>query len=197
MKSHIMKNSNVLDRVRPLTDQHGAEIQPYGTIARLPIGLAERACKASVENLNQLLADTICLRDMSKKHHWQVAGPTFYQLHLLYDKHHKEQSELVDLLAERILTLGRISIAMAHDVAEPTNIPRLPRGRQDVPVQLARLLHAHEVILYEARTMARQAAEVGDDGTNDLIVSDVIRTNELQVWFLSEHLVDAPLVRED
>jgi starvation-inducible DNA-binding protein len=197
MKSHTVKNSNVLDRVRPMTDQHGAEIQPYGTIAKLPIGLAEKACKASAENLNQLLADTICLRDMYKKHHWQVAGPTFYQLHLLYDKHYKEQSEVVDLLAERIQTLGGVTIAMAHDVAETTSIPRLPRGRQDVPVQLARLLHAHEVVLFEARTMARQAAELGDDGTNDLIVSDVIRTNELQVWFLSEHLVDVPLVREE
>jgi starvation-inducible DNA-binding protein len=197
MKSHTMKNSNVLDRVRPLTHQHETEIQPYGTIVTLPIGLAERARKASTENLNQLLSDTMTLRDMYKKHHWQVAGPTFYQLHLLYDKHHKEQSELVDLLAERIQTLGGISVAMAHDVAETTTIPRLPRGRQDVPVQLARLLHAHEVILFEARTMARQAAEVGDDGTNDLIVSDVIRTNELQVWFLSEHLVDVPLVREE
>jgi starvation-inducible DNA-binding protein len=154
----------------------------------------ESVCKASVENLNQLLADTITLRDMYKKHHWQVAGPTFYQLHLLYDKHHKEQSELVDSLAERIQTLGGISIAMAHDVAETTLIPRLPRGRQEVPVQLSRLLHAHEVILLESRSMAKQAGEDGDDGTNDLLVSDVIRTNELQVWFLSEHVVAEPLV---
>jgi len=197
MKTQTVKNSNVLDRVRPLTDQHEKETQPYGTIAKLPIGLSEQACKASAENLNQLLADTITLRDMYKKHHWQVAGPTFYQLHLLYDKHYKEQSEIVDLLAERIQTLGGVAIAMAHDVAETTNLPRLPRGRQDPPVQLARLLHAHEVILFEARTMARHAGEAGDDGTNDLLVSDVIRTNELQVWFISEHLVDAPLVRED
>jgi starvation-inducible DNA-binding protein len=197
MKSHTVKNSNVLDRVRPLIDQHAAEIQPYGTIINLPIGLAEKTRKASVENLNQLLADTMTLRDMYKKHHWQVAGQTFYQLHLLYDKHHTEQSELVDLLAERIQTLGGVTIAMAHDVAETTIIPRLPRGRQDVPRQLTRLLHAHEVILYEARTMARQAAELGDDATNDLIVSDVIRTNELQVWFISEHLVPVPLVPED
>jgi starvation-inducible DNA-binding protein len=197
MKSHAAKNNNVLDRARPLTEQHGKETQPYGTIVKLPIGLDERACKASAENLNQVLADTMTLRDMYKKHHWQVAGPTYYQLHLLYDKHYKEQSELVDLLAERIQTLGGVAIGMAHDVAETTNLPRLPRGRQDPPVQIARLLHAHEVILYEARTMARQAAEVGDDGTNDLIVSDVIRTNELQVWFLSEHLVDVPPMRED
>src|SRR5262245_55984558 len=197
MKSTTVKHNNALDRARSLTIQHEMEIQPYGTMAKRSIGLAERNRKASTENLNQLLADTMTLRDMYKKHHWQVAGPTFYQLHLLYDKHHKEQSELVDVLAERIQTRGGVSIAMAHDVAEVTSISRLPRGRQDVPVQLARLLHAHEVILFEARSMARQAAELGDDGTNDLIVSDVIRTNELQVWFLSEHLVDVPLVRED
>jgi starvation-inducible DNA-binding protein len=135
------------------------------------------------------------LRDMYKKHHWQVAGATFYQLHLLYDKHYKEQNELVDELAERIQTLGGISIAMAPDVAEMTVIPRLTRGRQEVPVQLSRLLHAHEIILLESRSMAKEAAEAGDDGTNDLLVSDVIRTNELQVWFLAEHLVDEPLVR--
>jgi len=197
MKSHTVKESPALDRVRFLTNQHETEIQPYGSVVNVPIGLAEKTRKASVENLNQLLADTMTLRDMYKKHHWQVAGPTFYQLHLLYDKHHTEQSELVDTLAERIQTLGGVSIAMAHDVADTTSIPRLPRGRQDVPVQLARLLHAHEVILFEARSMARRAAELGDDGTNDLIVSDVIRTNELQVWFLSEHLANVPLLQEE
>jgi len=195
MKSHTADEQSILDSVRPILEQDAAEIQPYGMIAKLPIALAENVCKASVENLNQVLVDTITLRDMYKKHHWQVAGATFYQIHLLYDKHYKEQSELVDMLAERIQTLGGISIAMAHDVAETTMIPRLPRGRQEVPVQLSRLLHAHEVILLESRTMAKQAAGAGDDGTNDLLVSDVIRTNELQVWFLAEHLVEEPLVR--
>jgi starvation-inducible DNA-binding protein len=194
MKKHSESVGSILDRARPLIDQHSIEIQPYGTIAKLPIALAESACKASVENLNQVIADTITLRDMYKKHHWQVAGPNFYQLHLLYDKHYKEQSDLVDSIGERIQTLGGISLAMAHDVAETTLIPRLPRGRQEVPVQLSRLLHAHEVILLESRSMAKQAGEIGDDGTNDLLVSEVIRTNELQVWFLSEHVVAEPLV---
>jgi len=193
MTNPTTKKHDLLSRVRPLLDQEAREIQPFGTIAKLPIALSENVCKASVENLNQILADTITMRDMYKKHHWQVAGPTFYQLHLLYDKHFNEQSELVDSLAERIQSLGGVTIAMAHDVAETTMIPRLPRGRQPVPVQLSRLLHAHEIVLLEARTMARQASEAGDDGTNDLLVSDVIRTNELQVWFVSEHLVDAPL----
>ena len=193
MNDSTGKRNDIIGSVRPLTDQHAREIQPFGSIAKLPNALAEDVCKASVDNLNQLIADTITLRDMYKKHHWQVAGPTFYQLHLLYDKHYNEQSELVDTVAERIQSLGGISLAMAHDVAETTLIPRLPRGRQPVPVQLARLLHAHEIILLESRTMAKQAAAAGDDGTNDLLVSDVIRTNEMQVWFISEHLVDVPL----
>jgi starvation-inducible DNA-binding protein len=181
----------------PILHQRAPEIQPYGKIAKLPIALDEKVCGASAENLNQILADTITLRDLYKKHHWQVAGHTFYQLHLLFDKHYGEQNELVDTIAERIQSLGAISLAMAADVAETTIIPRPPRGREEVPVQISRLLEAHEMILKEARTMAKQAADAGDDGTNDVLVSDVIRTNELQVWFLAEHVVDVPLVHAD
>src|ERR1700738_4135665 len=183
------------ERAKPILHQNAREIQPYGKIAKLPIALDEKVCAVSAENLNQVLADTMTLRDLYKKHHWQVAGHTFYQLHLLFDKHHDEQDDLVDKIAERIQLLGGISLAMAADVAETTIIPRPPRGREEVPGQISRLLHAHEIILKEGHTMARLAAESGDDGTNDLLVSDVIRTNELQVWFVSEHLVDAPLVR--
>lgn len=182
---------------RPSLHQHAKEIQPWGKVARLPIALDEKVCEGSIQNLNQLLADTMTLRDLYKKHHWQIAGPTFYQLHLLFDKHYNEQSELVDTIAERIQSLGGLSIAMAHDVAETTIIPRPPRGREEPPVQLSRILEAHEIVLKETRTMARQAAGAGDDGTNDLLVSQVLRTNELQVWFVAEHLVDVPLARAD
>ncbi len=184
-------------RARPVEHQHAEEIQPFGKIAGLPIALHLKVCAASVESLNQLLADTMTLRDLYKKHHWQVAGHTFYQLHLLFDKHHGEQDELVDDIAERIQLLGGISLAMGADVAETTLIPRPPRGREIVPVQISRLLEAHEIVLKEARAIARQANEAGDDVTNDLLVSGVIRTNELQVWFVAEHLVDVPLVRVD
>ena len=185
----------ILKRAQPLIHQEAHEIQPFGHLIKLPIALSEEACKESVTNLNQLLADTITLRDLYKKHHWQVAGPTFYQLHLLFDKHYEKQNELVDAIAERIQLLGGVSIAMAHDVAETTLVPRPPKGREEVPVQISRLLHAHEIVLKEARTMARLAAERGDEGTNDLIVTDVIRGNELQVWFVAEHVVDSPLVQ--
>src|SRR6202161_82366 len=183
------------ERARPVLHQHASEIQPYGKIAKLPIALDQQVCAADVELLNQILADTMTLRDMYKKHHWQVAGPTFYQLHLLFDKHFEEQNALVDAIAERIQLLGGVRIEIEHDVAETSLIPRAPKGREEVPVQISRLLHAHEIVLKEARTMARLAAQGGDDGTNDLMVSDVIRRNELQVWFVAEHVVDSPLTR--
>src|SRR4029077_1052006 len=186
---------SVLKAAEPLVHQHAPEIQPYGHghIVRMPIALSENVCKESVENLNQLLAGTRTRRDLYKKHHWQLAGPTFYQLHLLFDKHYSEQNELVDAIAERIQMLGGVSIALAPDVAEMTLIPRPPKGREEVPVQIGRLLHAHEIVLKEARTMARLAADSGDDGSNDLIVTDVIRRNELQAWFVAEHVVNVPL----
>jgi starvation-inducible DNA-binding protein len=195
MISRKSSNGTIVERVHTVAMQSSKETQHFGTIARLPIALEASICAASVANLNQVLVDTKTLADMYKKHHWQVSGPTFYQLHLLFDKHFKEQTDLVDAVAERIQSLGGVSIAMAHDVAEMTLVPRVPRGREAVPVQISRLLHAHEIILKEARAMARQAAEAGDDGTNDLLVSDVIRTNEMHVWFLGEHLVEAPASR--
>jgi starvation-inducible DNA-binding protein len=184
-----MKEST-MNRVSSSHSKHPTEpeIQAYNAVGEMPIALAESTRKKSVDNLNQLLADLLTLRDLYKKHHWQVSGPTFYQLHLLFDKHNGEVAELVDSTAERIQTLGGIAIAMAHDVAETTLIPRAPKGRESADAQMRRLLHAHEIILEESRTMARLAAEAGDDGTNDLIVSSIIRTNELQVWFVAEHL---------
>ncbi len=180
---------------QPRLHQRAAEIQSYGTVSHaLPLELEEPVRLEMTAQLNRLLADTMTLRDLYKKSHWQVAGPTFYQLHLLFDKHYDEQVELVDSIAERIQLLGGVSIAMAPDVAEITQIERPPRGREEVPVQLSRLLDAHQIIIREARTLARRASALGDDGTNDLVVSEVLRTNELQVWFLSEHLVSVPLV---
>src|ERR1700676_2986153 len=123
--------------------QTARELQAFGTVTSvMPLQLIEPVRLEMTEQLNQLLADTITLRDLYKKSHWQVSGATFYQLHLLYDKHHDVQSELVDSIAERIQLLGGISLAMAADVAELTRIPRPPKGREEVPVQLSRLLDA-------------------------------------------------------
>ena len=198
-----MPNKNIPARksklnAQPRLHQSAAEIQKYGTVTQLlPLQLEEPVRLEMTEQLNLLLADSMTLRDLYKKSHWQVAGPTFYQLHLLFDKHFAEQVEIVDTIAERIQLLGGVSIAMAADVAETTRIERPPRGREEVPVQISRLLDAHQIIITSCRELAALADQLGDDGTNDVAVSDVLRPNELQAWFLSEHIVDMPLVHAE
>jgi len=183
---------------QPRFHQRAREIQEYGTVSQMiPLELEEPVRLEMTERLNQLLADSITLRDLYKKSHWQVSVPTFYQLHLLYDKHFDEQVEIVDTIAERIQLLGGVTIAMAHDVAEMTQIERPPKGREEVPVQLSRLLDAHQILIRGCRELAERASKLGDEGTNDLAVSDVLRANELQAWFLSEHLVNMPLVEAE
>jgi starvation-inducible DNA-binding protein len=192
----ISSNSdNQTNGSQPILYQQGREIQPFGTLRNLPIALATVARSASCEKLNQILADSIILYSLYKKHHWLMRGNTFYQLHLLLDKHADEQLKLIDLLGERVQTLGGVAIADPRHVAEVTRIKRPPNGVEEVPVMLSRLLEAHELILTEIRNGIAQATANRDDGTSDLLTSNLLRTHELQVWFLAEHLVDTPLVR--
>jgi starvation-inducible DNA-binding protein len=198
MSTHTNKGTQSLMNKggeRTAANQPHAEETRAFMVRPMPIALEEDVCRASVQSLNQLLADTITLRDLYKKHHWQVTGPTFYQLHLLFDKHFNEQNELVDMIGERIMMLGGVSVAMAADVAARAQIARPPLEREAPAEQIVRLMQAHEVVLGEARTMAREAEEREDVGTNDLLVSNVIRTNEMQAWFVSQHAVAAPVVR--
>jgi starvation-inducible DNA-binding protein len=171
-------------------------IQDFEDLKDLPLALEDNARKRSVGALNQILADTMMLRDLYKKAHWQISGATFYSLHLLLDKHYEEQAEAVDTIAERIMALGGISYATPHDVAEATHLARPPKGREDVPSNLQRLLEAHRKCLAFMREAAAEAADYGDDGTNDVIVSDLIRTHEAQVWFIAEHLASTRLLPE-
>ncbi len=179
---------------QPWLHQKGTQVQEFGTVRQLPVGLSQDTRMYSCQRLNQVLCDTRILHDLYKKHHWLMRGQTFYQLHLLMDKHAGEQLELIDSLAERVQTLGGVAVGDPRHVAEITNIPRPPNGVEEVPAMLSRLLEAHEAILEESHDAAAKVQELGDDGTNDLLVSDVIRTNELQAWFVAEHLVDTPLV---
>lgn len=180
---------------QPWLHQLGRTIQQFGTVRQLPVALSLDTRMYSCQRLNRILADTQILYAFYKKHHWLMRGPTFYQLHLLLDKHAGEQLELVDLLAERIQTLGGIAVGDPRHVAELTAVPRAPDGAEEVPAMLSRLLEAHEIILAESHDAAARVGEHGDDGTNDLLISQVIRTGELEAWFLAEHLVDTPLVR--
>jgi starvation-inducible DNA-binding protein len=174
----------------------GVEVQRFGTLRALPIGLSAQARGSSCALLNTILADTTILYSLYKKHHWLVAGPTFYQLHLLFDKHAEEQLELVDLLAERVQSLGGIAAGDPRHVAELTQIERAPNGAEDVPAMITRLLRAHELVIQGARDGIEKTEQSKDWGSNDLLMSEVLRRNELQVWFIAEHLVDVPLIED-
>ena len=191
-----MKKQSIGDaNVAPHWHGQAKEIQAFGSVIQdMPHRLSAEVRAHMVGKLNQLLADSIAIRDMYKKHHWQVSGPTFYQLHLLFDKHFEEQVEMVDTIAERIQLLGGVSIAMGGDVAELTQVARPPKGKEEVPVQISRLLEAHKLIMQGCHDIAEAADDAGDDGTNDMVVSDILRPNELQSWFIGQHLVEMPLI---
>lgn len=197
MSARTRANAPTLIMSQPLVHQRGGEVQPYGALRDLPGGLPTEARTRSVELLNGILADSIHLFMLYKKHHWQVMGHTFYQLHLLFDKHAEEQLELIDLIGERIQALGGVTIATPHDVSESTRVERAPRGTEPVPAQISRLLEAHETIICALRQGIETTEQVGDWGTNDLLMSDVLRAHEKQVWFLAQHLIDTPVVRLD
>jgi starvation-inducible DNA-binding protein len=195
-KSSSGKGSRNGHEADPQYAKLGTEVQAYGTTRRLPIGLDEKTRSRSCRVLNEILADTTILYALYKKHHWNVAGPTFYQLHLLFDKHADEQLELVDLIAERVQALGGIAVGDPRHAAELTTIERAPDGAEDVPAQITRLLRAHEEIIGKVRDGIETTEKSKDWGSNDLLMGDVLRRHELQVWFLAEHLVDVPLVEE-
>src|SRR5467141_431758 len=135
---------------QPWLHQHGQEIQAFGTVRQFPLALSYETRMYACQRLNQLLADTQILYALYKKHHWLMRGATFYQLHLLLDKHADEQLALVDKIAERVQTLGGIAVSDPRHVAELTTVPRPPDGCEEVPAMLSRLLEAHEVILSNA-----------------------------------------------
>ena len=171
-----------------LQPERAPVMQPFGSLTPTRLALAEDIRHQSVAALNRLLAHTMATRDLYKKSHWQTSGASFYELHLLFDKHYEAQEMLMDAIAERIQTLGGVARALAHDVVEESRLARGPSGVETAVDQLRRLVDVHEFVLTEARPLAREAATRGDDGTNDLIVSQVIRGNETQSWFVLRHL---------
>jgi starvation-inducible DNA-binding protein len=174
---------------RPPTDDEAQVIQKFGSLRAVRLGLSAEARHQSVSALNRLLAHSMALRDLYKKAHWQVSGGTFYELHLMFDAHYGEQLKVVDAVAERVQTLGGVSLATARDLVSESRLARAPRGREAAVDQLSGLIAAHEFLLEEERPLARAAATCGDEGTNDLIVGEVVRTSERQAWFVGEHLL--------
>jgi starvation-inducible DNA-binding protein len=193
-RSRASRNGNGRSSPDPRLNARAPELQRFGTLRSLPIALEDKARARSCDLLNGILADSMVLYALYKKNHWLVAGPTFYQLHLLFDKHYEEQGQIVDLLAERVQSLGGIAVGDPRHAAELTTIPRPPDGAEEVTVMIDRTLHAHEIIIEKVRAAITATEESEDWGTNDLLMGDVLRRHEMQVWFLAEHVVPVPLV---
>jgi starvation-inducible DNA-binding protein len=179
---------------QPILNQRAKPIQPYGTTVRMPVALPQATLDANAAALNQILVDSIYLRELYKKGHFQVRGATFRQMHRLFERHFRKQNRIVDRLGDRVETLGGVSVVVPHDVAEKTKIPRAPIDREELPVQLSRLIEAHEIVLKECHEAVKLADQNGDDGTVELLSDYVILPNEKQVWRLSSHLTNTPLV---
>ena len=168
-------NLNVQSSAQPRLHQHAKELQAYGTLTQYDLALGHDARAYSVSALNQLLADTIVLRDMYKKHHWQVSGPTFYQLHLLFDKHLGEAQvghrRSCSPSACRGASVGSLAGHGGRRFPSVTKIPRPPRGPRagvgaDLPARRAHSIKSSSNLPASAEAGLR---ELGDDGTNDLI----------------------------
>ncbi|MGW9031537.1 Dps family protein [Streptomyces sp. NPDC055722] len=180
---------------QPPLHQKSPLIQEFGTVKQIPIALSYDARMYSCQRLNQLLVDTQFLYALYKKHHWLMRDAMFYPLHLLLDQYAEQQLALIDDIAERVHYLGGVAVGDPRHAAEFMSIPRPPDGVEEIPAVLSRLLEAHEIILTDAHDAAARAAELGDDSSQNLLVSQVIRTGERQVWSPAEHLVVTPLVQ--
>lgn len=148
------------------------------------LALDPDAVKKNARNLQVILANTIYMYQLYKKYHWHVTGKDFYQYHLLFDKHAGEQPALIDGIAERMRTLGLDVAAMPMDVSADATLSEKEAAGHDPQAMVRNLLNAHEEYLKHVREAVAVTEDAGDDGTNDLLVSDVMRVHELQTWFI-------------
>lgn len=148
------------------------------------LGKSDNELQKSTAILQAILANTIFMYSLYKKYHWHVIGKDFYEYHLLFDKHAKQQLPLIDTLAERLRTLGDVAPGMPQEVAKNTTLTE-PRGTTQDPVKMIdNLLTIHEAYIQEVRGAIDITNASGDEGTSDLLVSDILRVHELQTWFI-------------
>jgi starvation-inducible DNA-binding protein len=144
------------------------------------IVMAGKANEATIASLNRVLADSMMLRDIYKKSQWEVTGEAFYKLRALYAVHHDEQGDLIELIAERIQSLGGRCIAMPAEVIQYTTLATPPRTPELPQAQLRRLLDAHKRMLYALQAAAKRALDIGDDATHDVLTQEVIPVHTRQ-----------------
>jgi starvation-inducible DNA-binding protein len=145
-------------------------------------GLNETARKGIADGLAKLLADTYALYLKTHGYHWNVAGPMFRSLHLMFEEQYMELRDAVDEIAERILALGYPAPASYAELGRLASVPDDPTVPEAMEM-VRRLVDGHETVIRTARDVVRVAEASEDVATADLATVR-IETHEKTAWML-------------
>ncbi len=155
---------------------------------KVAIGIKDSGIKAIAEELNKLLADTYTLYLKTQNFHWNVTGQLFYSLHLMFEKQYEELAEAVDVIAERIRTLGFHASASFNEFSKLTRLKEATQGLS-AEKMIHELLADHETITRSCHEMMRIAQEAGDEGTVDLFI-ERMREHDKTAWMLRSSILN-------
>ncbi len=146
------------------------------------IGIAEADRKQVADGLARLLADTYTLYLKSHGYHWNVSGPHFRSLHLMFEEHYMELRDAVDVIAERILALGYPAPASYAELGRLSSVAD-DEGAPAAMDMVRRLVEGHEAVIRTAREVVHMAEAAGDVATADLATGRV-EIHEKTAWML-------------
>ena len=148
----------------------------------LNIGISAEDRRAIAGGLSRLLADTYTLYLKTHNFHWNVTGPQFQTLHLMFETHYTELAQAVDEIAERIRALGFAAPGTYREFAQLTSI----REAEDVPraeEMIRQLVEGHETVARTAREIFPAADQAHDEPTAGLL-TDRLQVHEKTAWML-------------
>ncbi len=152
-------------------------------MAKMKTGLDSNARKAVAEALNGVLADTFVVYQKTHSYHWNVTGPQFHTLHVMFEEQYREMWDALDVLAERVRALGEFAPASGKAFLEGSAIETIDEKPPAAEQMVKNLLTDHETLIRRAREALEAAAEVDDAASEDLITQR-IQTHEKTAWML-------------
>lgn len=148
----------------------------------MDIGINQQDRQQIADGLSHLLADTYTLYLKTHNFHWNVTGPMFQTLHLMFEQHYNELSLAVDLIAERIRALGHYAPGSYADYARLTSIPEAD-GVPKAEDMIRQLVEGHETLCRTARSIFPSVERAGDEPTADLLTQR-LQVHEKTAWML-------------
>lgn len=149
---------------------------------KINIGIEEHDRTSIAKELSRLLADSYTLYLKTHNFHWNVTGPMFQTLHLMFEQQYTELATAVDLIAERIRALGVPAPGSYRAFAQLTSIPEAD-GQPTAEQMIKQLVDGHETVVRTARSSLPVAEKASDEATCDLLTQR-IQTHEKAAWML-------------